>query len=1671
MMILKSSWRFLIVVLLASWKFDSVFSVDQNSQIVQQHVDQTDGVGPQQSSHFNEQLNKGKESSSRIMDNPMKLKESDQELLKSIRLLIEMRSISLTNQALDQRKAFAEFNHRKTFAVKSGSKITQRQLIDNLETTLPTRYKTLSESSGIGLTNLPITSYDERLFNQTQYLRSMINRINNKKSVIVFKNRGGHINGDVNFNINASGGGIKLISRSTDALNVDPSQLLDDLVYRQHNSRYQITGPIHLTKRSSVRKAVTKSTNGLNLVRDVVFKGLTRFQIKSPLRIRSLSSDLISTQLSSQLDDLIFINSKTPVTISSPLNFKSNIYIDRQLNVEKISNVHLQTFRLSVLTYNSDQIVPSPIRMRSFRVPNVQLKGQLNDINFNRVVRLLRTDLPIQVPKLIVDSNSLQAHDFSFNNLNNQRFPDDFLLANSPQSIPTPINFSNLKITRGAEIDGLINGLRYPDSFVTLNGNETINSNIIFTDSITFNRDVVPRDYIGKHRMVDLIDWTFGRSPVMKKIRNNPNGNVIVKGDLQVTSTINGIQLNGLLNDLVHRYDRNIIQITGIKTFINTIQVPSIAIREINRFPMKDFASSLTAIVSPLRFVNHLTINNLIWKSTGKSNPILDLIYKRISLVHEGTINGDIFIENMGIGSLQVDPLKGYRINNLSPRQLVFSGQKQHIRGSLTLTNMNFAGPILATKLLIGRSFNNRDVNRVMRNSLDQRKRSNVGFDRLILRNCRVNKLVPNSGDWRIRNRLLVQSLRNLLLKHGDQVISNRKRFLYQVSFGSNIKSRSSRGVLHGIQKGPLFRRSNYTIKQNLRLSSLVIQGNVQMNGKLNGIDFSTPLTDLQNNNQKSQYTMISSQSFYAGLIASKIHVNFINGKAFDKLWSKLKPPQFMVPVTIGDLIVNGQVYLNGLLNNLRIERVVNRIKNQLNQRAAIIHGDVIFKSPVNLRQNLNVSGTINSVDFGWLTRSLDTLSTIEKMTGVKTLRSMTIFGNLNVKRLNGQQLSDFLHNIVLIHPNKGLLIVSPIEFTSMTTIRDNINCDRLRSNFYSNVNGINIRNLLTNQEQQFKRSSTMATATIEFTDPVIIRSKYPIQIMGKVNNLNLQRDIIWLNDYFQPYQLITGHKSFKRAHFMSDVHVQSTLNGIDWTDRLRRIIHPQATQNITTGVKFAGKMIMNSGLFVSIIDDIPASSLIATNQPTRSLIKIPAEWTFNGPSLTVRDDLIVDGRIKNVSIKELAAYSLKKHVPQTINVPLQFDRIALKSMDQVNSMFNDLQSTQRLHSNRWNQVASRLNVLNETISSNSPIYSQLTKYIELTPIVIRGFQTVLNLPGIVGSTIDCHPIITTQKTSAYVINFGSLIDDRVVFTSLIFNGSQLVNLMRKPIVTPYIATHHLRLDQFNYNLYQASPNSTTPTILVNSDLQQTIGHLTGRAYDDLKILSIGGKGQFICALSSVRGVIETFTVDIVNGQPMIRLISTLNVTPSARKISLFIMMKEIYLAVARSSDSDCESEDSSSLLLHWIDNQFKLIQRFKHFEASNVVYYEFNGHSYLVFSESKAKVDRLTDKAIHVYQSIFKKWPYCQFKHFHSINFEHAIDLKVITVPSPSRSIQLLAALNSSALTIWQQKGNAGFTRIWSQSLTEGQSFKFITINSNIYLIVAQLSSRIGSFIMKAII
>lgn len=136
-------------------------------------------------------------------------------------------------------------------------------------------------------------------------------------------------------------------------------------------------------------------------------------------------------------------------------------------------------------------------------------------------------------------------------------------------------------------------------------------------------------------------------------------------------------------------------------------------------------------------------------------------------------------------------------------------------------------------------------------------------------------------------------------------------------------------------------------------------------------------------------------------------------------------------------------------------------------------------------------------------------------------------------------------------------------------------------------------------------------------------------------------------------------------------------------------------------------------------------------------------------------------------------------------------------------------------------------------------------------------------------------------------------------------------------------------------------------------------------------------------------------------------------------------MMKEIYLAVARSSDSDCESEDSSSLLLHWIDNQFKLIQRFKHFEASNVVYYEFNGHSYLVFSESKAKVDRLTDKAIHVYQSIFKKWPYCQFKHFHSINFEHAIDLKVITVPSPSRSIQLLAALNSSTLTIWQQKGN----------------------------------------------
>ncbi|XP_015784745.1 uncharacterized protein LOC107362237 [Tetranychus urticae] len=1571
----------------------------------------------------------------RIKDNFLKFDLASEGLLGEVVSQQHWNLIQLQQKLGYQFRVFRDFEARSAFGVKPGSMISERQAIKRLVASNTVTYDTF-----LGNPNVRQPAFYQPGINE---IEKVVDSLHVEAREVVFPNKTSNIKGLVSLNLR---GKANLNCASIDIHNI-PTLFLDDLIYNQgYRSQYKVVSPIYLTASAATDKLFVRQINGMDANRGIALRRFNKVSIRSPVRIGYLHADFVSAKFLKNVnyDNLIFLHDKRPFVISSPMDFDSIRFYNNTPDIASISNVHFGTFVSSVLTYSSDQTILKPINTRTINAPAIDLKGDLNGMDFKRrVTRLLRADLPIKVPSLTVSAASMKAQNFMMRSLNNLNFPEEFLVQNAAQIISGPVNFNHLILKR-ANVIGSINGLRYPDSFVTLDGDETLSSNLYFTDQLVVRKNVYTDGYFGRRNIKDLTSWAIHNDKMFRRIRNNPSGNVILNGNLLVGETINGFKFDHLLRDLVNLSETGVVQVSGTKTFLNSIYSPLVRVKRINSLPITNFASKANpAIISPVQFTQPLTIKKLDWKETAERGSILDLMQRRVSLHHNGIIDGDIYFNDLVIDSLQMD--SGYRINSLSPLDLVFHGKQQTIRGiKIFSSGVTFLKPIQATKIEVEQRLNNRRISTI---TAQIGKRQTFFYNQLILKNSTVSEL--KFGPSNHRGKSIVNALRNILLKDGDQVINNKKKFLYHVSFDSPIMSRSTRGVINGTRKGSLFLHPDIIIDRNFYADSLNILGNLFVNGKVNNIDIPRKPIDLRKPSNQ-YYTMAASQSFYEGLKANSLKFKYLNGQPFEKYWHSKITPQFSSPISVGNLNVYGKINVNGLLNRVPLN-ILQQIRDNQAKRRTVIHGDVIFNDNVNIAKNLHVSGFINNVQFDRLFNDLAT--PVKDFTRTKTLQSLAIRKNLYVRSFNGRPLNSLLNNIVLVHPRSTIYLAAPIEFIDNIVVRGNVYQDRVQTIFYQHINNIDLNELLRKAaDQQF----TNRQDTLEFLDPVEIRSVHPIAITGNVNGVNPKRDFIWLKDYFQPYQSITGFKSFSQVNFDSPVDIRNTLNGINLVNHARNIIDPTRPQKISQHIKLDGTVSLLSGLDVSQIGQMDVSSLVNTATRNNEVIRVKHKWIFDGP-LIIKNDLLVNGRIQNALFDE---YSLRKEIPRINNATIEIDHSALRYADPLNSLIRDLQKIRHSYSGYWNQTLSqKLNNLDRTIEANKNMTHNLNRYIHSIPMEIKGFRVHQRFPDVKGQTITHH--------SSNSFSIGLMDGENVIFKHLYFSGSQWMT--GKEVTTSFIKNYEFKLDKKSYNLYQASPNSSNLSILTNE--KEIIGYL-GRAYDDLKILTLNKKAKIISALSSLRGVVETFTFGIVNGQPDFRVISKINVTINARKIALFRIENEIYLTVARSSDNNCESDENQSLLFHWLEEKyFKLVQKFNHFEATNVIHYSFNEQNYLAFSEGKGKLHRLTDKAIHVYQGIFYKWPDCQFDHFHSIDFEAALDLQAFTVPSSRRSVQLLAALNSSTLTIWQHKGSAGFTQIWSENLDEGQSFKFFLMNQKLYLIVAQLSQRIGSFILEAII
>lgn len=125
---------------------------------------------------------------------------------------------------------------------------------------------------------------------------------------------------------------------------------------------------------------------------------------------------------------------------------------------------------------------------------------------------------------------------------------------------------------------------------------------------------------------------------------------------------------------------------------------------------------------------------------------------------------------------------------------------------------------------------------------------------------------------------------------------------------------------------------------------------------------------------------------------------------------------QFPGQFSFDTLAIDGNLITKGLINGMNLSEISPKLA-RIDGAETVIESDVIFTESVRVHENIDVTGTVNDVDFKKLFDSVLRKTGSQTLTGHKTFKgNVTVTGNVDVKYINGIDWEKFLEDVVWIN-------------------------------------------------------------------------------------------------------------------------------------------------------------------------------------------------------------------------------------------------------------------------------------------------------------------------------------------------------------------------------------------------------------------------------------------------------------------------------------------------------------------------------------------------------------------------------------------------------------------------------------------------------------------------------
>lgn len=240
-----------------------------------------------------------------------------------------------------------------------------------------------------------------------------------------------------------------------------------------------------------------------------------------------------------------------------------------------------------------------------------------------------------------------------------------------------------------------------------------------------------------------------------------------------------------------------------------------------------------------------------------------------------------------------------------------------------------------------------------------------------------------------------------------------------------NLEVRGSifiKGNLNKVKLDDLLSNVVYTNDPNVVISSRKTFQNVSFNGGLfvtsnlaNGIDLDTFLT--KSSEQVLDISQINGNVSF-GYLEIDGHFNGVNITELDLNSIKVSGDQFTEAVLIFNNPEEAQL-IDIHANEIRITETYNSFKPDdliLTTKDFVLRSDVVFFKDVlidqlELKRDLTGSGVFNKINLENFDRTRFSLSQPQEITGSFYIKSVRVLGNLDVKKINEIEMTNFLEN------------------------------------------------------------------------------------------------------------------------------------------------------------------------------------------------------------------------------------------------------------------------------------------------------------------------------------------------------------------------------------------------------------------------------------------------------------------------------------------------------------------------------------------------------------------------------------------------------------------------------------------------------------------------------------